>query len=122
MIRGLLPGTLAAAGALWTAAAPAQGLELAPYKPALQGQVILNPEPDHSAPSPVRRVLVPLAEPVPDAGSAVGQGGDQAVGQAGAQAGLDCPIAEGWQVVVVRGTMAPDIVRGHMITVLPPGC
>jgi hypothetical protein len=75
-----------------------------------QGQVILNPEPDYSAPSPVQRTLDELANLAP------------AAGPADAAATGDCPQpGAAWEVVVIRGGQAPEVVRPHVIQVLP-GC
>lgn len=89
---------------------------IAAQKLGPQGQVILNPQPDFGAPSPVQRALEGYAALEPSAGPAAA--GEPSAGSAAA----DCPQPEGWQVVVVRGGQAPDVVRGHMITVVPPGC
>jgi hypothetical protein len=79
-----------------------------PSKLGPQGQVILNPEPDYGAPSQMRYAPEELAGLSAEAGPAPDQ--------------MDaCPETGGWEVVVIRGSAPPDVVRPHMISVLP-GC
>ena len=87
------------------ATAQAEEARPSPGVVAPQDQVILNPEPDHTAPSPVRQGIGDLAGLAPEAGAATA-----------------CAEAGGWRVVVVRGSQAPDVVRGHMITIADPDC
>ena len=93
-----------------TAAAEEQSSEASPdmYKLGPQGQVILNPEPDYGAPSRMRYAPEELASLSPEAGPLPDR--------------MDaCPETGGWEVVVIRGSQPPDVVRPHVISVLP-GC
>jgi hypothetical protein len=70
--------------------------------------VILNPEPDYGTPSQLRYAPAELASLAPEAGPTPDQ--------------MDaCADTGGWEVVVIRGSEPPDVVRPHMISVLP-GC
>lgn len=84
---------------------------------ARQGQVILNPAPNFDAPSPVRMAQEALVVLEPNSGQPDVQA-DQPIGEVISA----CPAPDGWQVVVVRGAQSPDVVRGRLISITPPGC
>lgn len=89
----------------------------APGGIARQGQVILNPEPDSNVQAPARMELRALVALEPNAGAA-----DVRATEAIGEASSACPAPDGWQVVVVRGAQTPDVVRGRLISIMPPGC
>jgi len=96
-----------ACGTAW-AQEPSSEALLDMYRLGPQGQVILNPEPDYGEPSRMRdaaqelAALSPEAAPAPDRMDA-------------------CPETGGWEVVVIRGSEPPDVVRPHVISVIA-GC
>ena len=78
---------------------------------APKGQIILNPDPDFTSPSPVWQTLNALE---PGAGIPVDASSD-----GGAQT---CDDRHEWQVLVIRGGQSPAVVRGTGALVVQPNC